>query len=54
MNDRSTYVRKIASGQYEYGFIVRSKNFRKCSDIYTPVGALDCLSDAVKAAEVLQ
>ncbi len=33
-----TYVRKVAGGSYEFGYVVYATNFRTSSDRYTPVG----------------
>lgn len=51
---RSTYVRKIGAGQYEYGFVSRSENFRKRSDTFSAVGVRNCVADAESARAALE
>lgn len=47
MSQRSTYVRKIGEGRFEYGFVEHSKNFRKRADVFSPAG----IASTVVAAE---
>lgn len=51
--NQSTYIRKIGAGQYEYGFVSYPKNFRKRSDVYTPVGVCDSVTTANVCASLL-
>jgi hypothetical protein len=46
MTELSTYVRKIGDGQFEYGFVQRSRNFRKKPDVYTPAGVCKSVAEA--------
>lgn len=46
LNAATTYVRKIADGQYEYGFVRRSDNFRKRPDVYSAEGTCANLLEA--------
>jgi hypothetical protein len=41
-----TYVRKIAPGVFEFGYVKRSANFRKRPDVYRPVGTRETVADA--------
>ncbi len=49
----STYIRKMPSGRYEFGFVKRSDNFRKRADTFVPAGIKDSVSEAEAAREDL-
>jgi hypothetical protein len=53
MTNRSTYVRKIAEGQFEYGFVTRFQNFRKRADLYEASGVETSVSAAEAARSLL-
>jgi hypothetical protein len=44
-----TYVRKIAPGTFEFGYVKRSPNFRKRPDVYRPVGVRSSVAEAEAA-----
>lgn len=50
----TTYVRKIAEGQFEYGFVTSFKNFRKQSDKYEPRGFRGTVAEAEQARAELE
>lgn len=49
----STYVRKTRDGQFEYGYVRRSANFRKWSDEYRPIGTSPTAGEAEAKREQL-
>jgi hypothetical protein len=53
-SDRTTYVRKIADGQFEYGFLFRSTNFRKRPDVYNAEGVKATVCEAELARAQLE
>jgi hypothetical protein len=52
----STYIRKLADGRFEYGFIRYSTNFRKRPDVFSPVGteAIFAAAETARAQLSLQ
>lgn len=49
MPSDSTYIRKLADGRFEYGFVRYSTNFRKRPDVFSPVGTEAIFADAEAA-----
>ncbi|MGL3208711.1 hypothetical protein [Bradyrhizobium sp. BR 1433] len=50
--ERTTYIRKVSDGVYEYGWHYTSRNFRKVSPA-DPIGAAASIAEALSAAEAL-
>jgi len=50
----STYIRKISDGQFEYGYLWRSTNFRKRPDVYSAEGVKLTVADAETARAELE
>jgi hypothetical protein len=53
MSGKSTYVRKVDVGKYEYGFVERSRNFRKHADRYEAAGTANSVAEAEAARSML-
>ncbi|RUU80488.1 hypothetical protein [Mesorhizobium sp. M7A.F.Ca.MR.362.00.0.0] len=49
----NTYVRKVASGVYEFGHYVEPKNFRKGATVYTPAGTASSVAEAERQRSLL-